>query len=124
MVFDLGIILLVLIWVALAACIFLSIRENAFDLLSIVAIVMAILASFLYINKLKIDDSIQVIEETYLNDQNPDKNGVSEYELRDRLNSDLGREIIEEAIDNDEISFKDGRVYIGDQELLDVLGLD
>lgn len=89
----------------------------------VVTIGLAI-ASFELFNDKRVDWKIDSIEECYMSEDVLENNDISEYEFLDKLNSETGRKIIKDAIDNDDISIEDGEVYIGDQELLEVLGLD
>ena len=89
----------------------------------VVTIGLAI-ASLKLFNDKRVDWKIDSIEECYMSEDVLENNDISEYEFLDKLNSETGRKIIKDAIDNDDISIEDGEVYIGDQELLEVLGLD
>lgn len=68
---------------------------------------------------------IGTVEEYYIDNDILKGNDISEYAFRDKLNNEIGSQIIQDAVEDDRISVQDdGRVYIGQQELLDVLGLN
>ena len=93
---------------------------NVFLFLTLIIFILKITDNYLYSQR-----PASSIEDYYISNDILDENGVSEYEFRKKINSELGNEIIDDAVEDNRISVQeDGRVYIGQQELLEALGLD
>lgn len=130
MIFDIFLLIFLALFIVILFLLSLILFFNSHEIPKEFSIGMIILTIFAAImcfgafNEMRINWKIDSIKECYMGEDIFDEYGISEYEFLDRLNSETGREIIKDAIDNDEIGNEDGKVYIDNQELLDVLGLD